>query len=70
MKQTITFECDTIDDREKIEAINNCFINQRFVDEFYDEIFRPVIKYIHDDELVEIYRNLSEKLHDFLEELR
>lgn len=70
MKKIITFECDIYKNTDEMRAINNCFINQRFVDEFYDEVFRPIIKYVDDEELAEIYTGISNKLHDFLEELR
>ena len=65
MKYTITIECE---DEFDISAITNATKNKLTLEELYDEVFRPVLKYSDDDKLVEAYRIVWERVSAYLEE--
>ena len=65
MEYTITVKCE--DEFERI-AIVNAVKNKRKLDEIYDEVFRPVIKYGDNEDLATSYVTVWEKLSEYLNE--
>lgn len=64
MKYRIIVE--TEDEFERM-AIINAVKNKLLVDELYNDVFRPVIKYGEDEEEIEWYMKVWEKVSDYLE---
>jgi hypothetical protein len=63
MKYTITVE--TEDEFERI-AIINAVKNKLLIDELYNEVFRPVIKYSEDEKEIEYFLKVWEKVSEYL----
>jgi len=64
MKYRITVE--TEDEFER-QAIINAVKNKVLIDGLYDEVFRPVIKYGDNEEEIEWFIKVWEKVSDYLE---
>ena len=54
------------EDKEDIEDAINGRKNKILIDELYNEIFRPIIKYGNDEELIKAYETVWEKLGPYL----
>lgn len=63
MKYTITIE--TEDQFEK-EAIIEAVKNKLLIEQLYDDVFRPVIKYGNDEVEIENYVKIWGKIHAYL----
>ncbi len=64
-KYTITINCD---DADELEAITKAVHNKRKLDELYDEVFRPAIKYGQNAEEVTAFEQVWEKVNEYLNE--
>lgn len=65
IKYTITAECE--DDFDK-EAITDAVKNKLTLEQLYDEVFRPVIKYNEDEKIVAAFETVWEDVKDYLEQ--
>lgn len=64
IKYTITVECEDDFDRE---AITDAVKNKLVIEQLYDEVFRPVIKYSENDNEVAAYESVWESVKQYLE---
>jgi hypothetical protein len=64
IKCTIIVECD---DKFDEEAIIDAMKNKLTLENMYTEVFRPVIKYSEDDQLVTAYETVWNNLKEYLE---
>jgi cytochrome c556 len=64
IKYTITAECEDDFDRE---AITDAVKNKLVIEQLYDEVFRPVIKYSEDAGEVAAYETVWENVKEYLE---
>lgn len=64
-KYTITINCE---DEFEMEAHAKAVKNRLKLECVYDEVFRPVIKYSENKELVESYEQVWKKLSEYLED--
>jgi hypothetical protein len=65
IKYTITVECEDDFDRE---AITDAVKNKLVIEQLYDEVFRPVIKYGENEDLAIAYSEVWEKVKEYLEQ--
>lgn len=59
MKYTVTIDCK---DEEELGIIKSAKTNYFILQGLYDSVFRPVIRYSEDAELVEKFETVWEKL--------
>jgi hypothetical protein len=64
IKYTITVECE--DDFDK-QAILDAVKNKLAIDQLYDEVFRPIIKYSENELEVDAYEIVWNSVRDYLE---
>lgn len=64
MKYVVQIECES---KEDAEIITNATKNYLIVTQLYNEIFRPVIKYSEDAELVAAYETVWQKVNEYIE---
>jgi len=63
MKYTITIETEEEFERQ---AICDAVKNKLLLENIYDDVFRPVIKYSEDEKEVEAYLKVWEVLNEYL----
>lgn len=64
MKYRITIE--TEDEFERL-AIIHAVKNKLLIDELYNDVFRPIIKYSSDEKEIESYTKVWEKVSSYLD---
>lgn len=71
MKTIITIEIDHENDaaEHELKAIHDRHKNKKFVDELYDEVFRPVIKYDDNQRKVKQYQQIWEMIALYMSEV-
>lgn len=50
---------------DEVKAVLNCINNQLIIDNVWDEIFRPVIKYSDDEKKVETYQEVWDRWREY-----
>jgi hypothetical protein len=65
IKYTITAECEDEFDKN---AILDAVKNKLAIEQLYDEVFRPVIKYSDDPDKINSYTEVWEKVYKYLED--
>lgn len=51
---------------EDIDALLNASKNKRLIDEMYDQVFRPVIRYSNDEIMKDKFETVWEKVWEYL----
>lgn len=64
MKYRISIDCE---DDEDFEIIKSARANYFLLQDLYNSVFRPVIKYSQDYELVDSYEKVWAKVSEYLE---
>lgn len=70
MKTKITIEIDHENDDVKYEiaAVNDRYKNKMFVDELYNQVFRPMIKYHDNEHYQEVWNKIAIYMQDLFDE--
>lgn len=63
-RYSITINCE---DEEEVRIINSARANYRIVNDLYDEVFRPVVKYGESEEQVKLYLEVWDKIREYYE---
>ena len=62
----LSIDIEKYDQEYELEAFADRYKNKNRVEELYNQVFRPVIRYSSDNELIKTYETVWEKVAEYL----